>query len=162
MFLSKLAGATVCIPNGQPHCDVCPIAPICTAKSTETVLKYPVKAPKKPRKNAEKTVFILRCGDKFALQKRADRGLLAGLWEYPNVPGHLSVEEALRWAEECGVHPTSPDKVVEKIHIFTHIEWKMLGIYINCSAMPGAFVWATAEELTEKYALPTAFRQFRD
>lgn len=155
-------GATVCVPNGQPHCEVCPIRTLCKAKKTQTTAYYPVKAQKKPRKEEKKTVFILRCGDYVALSKRPETGLLAGLWEFPNVPGHLSVEEALDWAQAHRTHPSSPDKIVEKVHIFTHIEWKMRGIYINCSAMTDAFLWANARELDEIYALPTAFRQFRE
>jgi A/G-specific adenine glycosylase len=50
--------------------------------------------------------------------------------------------------------------MVERKHIFTHIQWKMRGIYIEVSEPSGEFAWMTAEEIDEKAALPTAFRQF--
>ena len=155
-------GATVCVPNGEPDCHACPLMSLCKAKKAEKMSEYPVKPPKKDRKIQNKTVFILRCGEYVALSKRPETGLLAGLWEYPNVPGHLSVEEAIGQMEAWGTHPLAPEKIVEKHHIFTHIQWKMQGIYAQCSAMPDRFTWVTLEEMEETYALPTAFRQFRE
>ena len=126
------------------------------------MLAYPTKKEKKPRRKEDLTVFILHCGDKVALRKRGSKGLLADLWEYPNVSGHLSVENALRQAEAWGTRPLSPQKIVNKEHIFTHVEWQMQGVYIMCSCESLDFVWATPEEVQETYALPTAFRQFSE
>ena len=155
-------GATVCLPNGEPLCEKCPVRTICGAYQAGKVMEFPVKAPKKPRKVEEKTVFILRCGDKTAILKRKNTGLLAGLWEFPNVPGYLDMESALSQAVNWNTKPLSPDKIVEKSHIFTHVEWKMRGIYLTCSHMSEAFTWATEDEFDSIYALPTAFRQFRE
>ena len=113
-------------------------------------------------KKEEKTVFILRCGDRYAITKRPKTGLLAGLWEFPNVSGCLSAGQALKQMEGWGTHPLHPEKIVEKVHVFTHVEWKMHGIYAECSAMPDVFAWAAEDELDDIYALPTAFRQFRE
>ena len=155
-------GATVCIPNGQPLCESCPLRAACGAKQAGKTTDFPVKAPKIPRKNQKKTVFILKNMDKVAICKRPDTGLLAGLWEFPNVPGELTVEEAISQAEAWGVKPLSPQKIVKKVHIFTHIQWDMRGIYLDCSAIPERFTWVTDTQLEEEYALPTAFRQFRE
>ncbi len=155
-------GATVCLPNGEPLCEKCPVCTICGAYQAGKTMEFPVKATKKPRKVEEKTVFILRCGDRTAILKRKNTGLLAGLWEFPNVPGLLDMEEAIVQAEKWNTNPLSPDKIVEKSHIFTHIEWKMRGIYLTCSRRSEAFTWATEDEFDVIYALPTAFRQFRE
>ena len=155
-------GATVCVPNGTPKCESCPAAGICEARKQGRQTEFPVKTQKKPRRQEKMTVLILRCGDAVALEKRPDRGLLAGLWQYPNIPGLLSMEEALQLVENWGAKPLSPEKIVEKEHIFTHVQWHMRGIYLTCAAMPEQFVWATDEALDEIYALPTAFRQFRE
>jgi len=155
-------GATVCTPNGTPHCHNCPLSHLCLAFRDGTQLKYPVRAEKKPRRKEKRTVLIFSCGDRVALRKRPDKGLLAGLWEYPNVLGQLTMEQALQKAEDWCVKPVNPVKIVEKQHVFTHVEWQLTGIYIMCSSMPDGFVWATAAEIEEEYALPTAFRQFAD
>lgn len=153
-------GATVCVPNGAPHCEACPLKEICRAAQDGVQEQYPVRNVKKARKKEDYTVFLLRCGEKYALCKRPHTGLLADLWQFPNVQGHLTAQDALRQAEAWGTKPLAPEKIVQQTHIFTHVEWNMLGVYITCSSMPDAFTWAGEEELEKTYALPTAFRRF--
>lgn len=155
-------GATVCVPNGMPRCDACPLRSLCAASGQGNPTDYPVRTQKKPRRQEQLTLLVLRCGDAVALEKRPEKGLLAGLWQYPNVAGKLTAEEAIRLAEDWGTKPLSPERIVEKEHIFTHVHWQMRGIYLTCSAMPERFTWATEEQLDETYALPTAFRQFKE
>ena len=153
-------GATVCVPNGAPKCEFCPLAHICLARRDGLTGELPVKTPKKPRKQENMTVFILECDGCFALNKRADTGLLAGLWEFPHVPGTLDAEAALAQLNLWGIEPEEILRSSDKIHIFTHIQWNMHGWYIRCSNT-NSFVWAKEHELDDVYALPTAFRQFR-
>ena len=155
-------GETLCVPNGVPRCEVCPAKNLCRSFADNTQMLYPVKKTKKPRRAEEKTVFLLRCGEKIAVRKRADTGLLAGLWEFPNVPGLCSVEQALRQAEDWGLHPLSPEKTTEKVHIFTHVEWKMRGWWISCASENTEFLWITEKTLKDELALPTAFRIFAE
>ena len=108
------------------------------------------------------TVLILRCGDQYALQKRQDRGLLAGLWQFPNIPGKQDIQAVLREVEALGVKPKEILRQVEKKHIFTHVQWDMCGVYLEVAAPGGAFDWLTAEQIQTQAALPTAFRQFWD
>ncbi len=152
-------GATVCLPNGTPLCESCPLSDLCAANRRGCWRELPVKAAKKPRRTEERTVFILRCGEKLAVCKRPERGLLAGLWQLPDVAGTLTAQEALSQAEQWGVHPCGIEKVVKRTHIFTHVEWKLTGCYLLCT-QENAFSWFTAQELREKIGLPTAYRQF--
>ena len=96
-------GATVCGPNRKPVCESCPCNSICLAHKNGTADELPIKTPKKNRRIEEKTVFILSCDGEYALQKRPGKGLLAGLWQFPNVPGKLNVEQALCAVEEMGI-----------------------------------------------------------
>ena len=104
-------------------------------------------------------MFILRFGEKTAICKRPKKGLLAGLWQLPDVSGTLTAQEALTQAEEWGVHPCGIEKITHRTHIFTHVEWKMTGCYLQC-VQGSAFSWFTERELQEKIGLPTAYRQF--
>ena len=72
-------GATVCGPNRAPQCADCPIAALCLARAHGTASALPVKAPKRAKRAEEHTVFCLRCGDRLAVERRPDSGLLAGL-----------------------------------------------------------------------------------
>ena len=154
-------GATVCLPGGAPDCEACPMAALCRSRDGDWRL-YPVKAEKKPRRKEALTVFLLRCEGRTAVRKRGDGGLLAGLWEFPNVPGHLTPEEAVRQAEHWRVHPKELDKTLRRKHVFTHVEWDMECYYIRCGETPPEFVWAEEAALRGEIALPTAFRMFRD
>ena len=154
-------GATVCVPNGTPGCERCPMAELCRSRDGGWAT-LPVKAEKKARRREKLTVFLLRCEDCTALRRRGEAGLLAGLWEFPNVPGHLSPEAAVAQAEAWGVQPRELELSLERKHIFTHVEWEMRCYRLRCGAMPPDFVWADRETLLREAALPTAFRMFRD
>lgn len=153
-------GATVCVPNGAPQCALCPLAALCCARANGTQSLRPVKAAKKEKRVEEKTVLILRCGTRIAVQRRPEQGLLAGLWELPNTPGHLTAQEALTLAAQWGVHPRELLRSVEKTHIFTHIRWNMRGWYIDCAAEAPNLTWADKTDLAHTVALPSAFRIF--
>lgn len=155
-------GATLCGPNRPPECDSCPCRGICLSCARGTAAALPVKSPKKAKRLEEKTVFIFSCDGKYALRRRPETGLLAGLWEFPNVPGLLTTGEALSALTSMGIHPKELLRQVNRKHIFTHIQWDMLGIYIEVQEPSNSFDWFTPEQLDTQIALPTAFRQFRE
>ena len=152
-------GATVCVPNGKPHCEVCPLKDICSS-SDGGWSSLPVKTAKRPRRTEEKTVFVLRCGEKTAVRKRAGTGLLAGLWELPNTEGYLDTAQALSLAAQWGVSPLHPERVLERTHIFTHVEWHMRCFFLQCGTENGLFTWADPARMAREIALPTAFKIF--
>ena len=153
-------GATICGPNKKPDCENCPCKSFCLGYQRGTAERLPVKKPKKDKKQEDITVFILRCGDCFALEKRRSTGLLAQLWQFPNIPGRLDAGAALNWAAEQGLKPADIRRISEKKHIFTHIQWNMTGIYLDIAEKTPSFRWFTEKEIEDAAALPTAFRQF--
>ena len=155
-------GATVCGPNRAPQCEVCPIAALCLARAHGTAAALPVKAPKRAKRAEDYTVFCLRCGDRLAVERRPEHGLLAGLWELPNTPGLLDERQAGEYASGQGLGDVRLRSARDGRHIFTHIVWTMRCYTLECSAMPPRYHWATPDELREEISLPTAFRQFVD
>lgn len=167
-------GERVCIPNGTPHCESCPLAALCRAHAAGEEEAYPTRSAKKPRRIEHKTVLLLFCGDRFAVRRRPDAGLLAGLWEFPNLDGDADETEVRAYLSTLGltprlIAPTAPAK-----HIFTHIEWHMRGYAVDCSQQADCteqadssqpadiadFRWVTADEWRDEYAAPTAYRAF--
>jgi A/G-specific adenine glycosylase len=153
-------GATLCGPNWTPRCEECPCRNFCLANLHGTAAKLPVKSPKKAKKVEKMTVFLLSCDGHYGLQKRPSDGLLAGLWQFPNVPGKLETDDALRAVQKLGLHPKELLRQAERHHIFTHIRWEMRGIWLEVQEMADGFVWLTAQQIEKDAALPTAFRQF--
>ena len=155
-------GATLCGPNRAPDCENCPCREICLAHRAGTADKLPVKSPKKEKRQEDRTLFILRCDGRYALEKRPGKGLLAGLWQFPNVSGQLDMPQALEAVRAMGLKPREILREVQRKHIFTHIQWNMKGIYLEAAEPAGNFQWFTPEEINTQAALPTAFRQFWD
>lgn len=153
-------GATVCGPNREPDCENCPCREFCLGCARGTAGKLPVKGEKKERKSQKLTVFIFSCDGKYALEKRQNTGLLAGLWQFPNISGHLSVQEAISQAERMGLQPRQILRTVERSHIFTHIQWDMQGIYLEVACPVKEYQWMDPQTIRTQAALPTAFRQF--
>ena len=153
-------GATICGPNKKPDCENCPCREFCLGFQNGTAEQLPVKSPKKEKRQEDRTVFIFRCDGRYALEKRPNKGLLAGLWQFPNVSGKLDTIQALTEAENMGLRPRELLRETARKHIFTHIQWNMRGIYMEVAEPAGTFQWFTPEQIESQAALPTAFRQF--
>lgn len=153
-------GATVCIPNGIPQCNQCPVMEWCLAHKRGTVESLPVKKAKKARKIEDKTVFLLMRGGKIALRKRSKTGLLAGLWEFPNVEGTLQETSASEAVFAWGLNTKNWKNKLTATHIFTHVEWHMTGYTLEVSGTgPEDFIWVNAAEL-DAHAIPSAFARY--
>jgi A/G-specific adenine glycosylase len=155
-------GESVCIPNGQPKCELCPLSSICVAHRENLTDSIPVKSPKKPRKQEPKTVFLLSCRGNYAICRRPETGLLAKLWEFPNTKGKLSEEEAFDYLSSLGLSPIGLTPCEDAVHIFTHIEWHMTGYTAECLTPTENFLWKTADEILSEYAIPSAFRAYTE
>lgn len=170
-------GATVCIPNGRPLCEKCPLATLCEGRKQDVMMLLPVKPSKKPRKIEEKTILLLEYQQKYALNQRPSKGLLARLWEIPNMEGKISVDELEKLLEQLGITEYDIELLGKSKHIFSHIEWHMIGYHIVIKKkeekeptlmeqspllkMLDEYLWVTKKQLMEEYALPTAFEYYK-
>ena len=157
-------GATVCVPNGEAQCSRCPVREFCQAFAEGTVEKYPVKAPKAARRAENKTVLLVTDGKRILLDKRPARGLLAGLYEFPNREGLLTRKEAEGAVLTLGLEPLESAGLPAAKHIFTHIEWHMVGYLIRVAPpmeLPAPYLAADLSEVRDNYALPSAFAAYR-
>ena len=148
-------GERICIPNGTPLCGDCPCEEFCKAHALGKELQFPVRAEKKARRIEAKTVLVLRCGGRYALEKRPGTGLLAGLWGFPILDGSLTEEEIKARFDAASVRSLGKAK-----HIFTHIEWHMEGYLVECREQ-SHYHWVTKEEIEAEYSIPTAFKTYK-
>ena len=151
-------GAVVCLPNGMPLCEQCPVQELCTAHLEGRTAELPVKAAKKKRRIEERQVWLIFHNGRVALRRRPSKGLLAGLWEYPN-----ELSDAMDWLERWNISAISWEKAGTGKHIFTHIEWHMTAeaVYAETDELPDGWIWASARELEQVYAVPNAFQSFQ-
>lgn len=163
-------GAMVCIPNGAPKCDVCPWNKLCLARAEGRTAELPQKAKKKPRSVEEKTILVIQDGERIALRKRPEKGLLAGMYEFPSMEGYCSQERALAYLRELGFSPLRIKKLPSAKHVFTHKEWHMKGYLVRVDelAQKGeghkmqGFVFVNPEETGTNYPIPSAFAVYAE
>ena len=157
-------GAVICLPNGGPLCERCPVANLCRAYREGLTGKIPVKSPKKPRRVEHKTVLLLqRANGEIAVVRRQSTGLLAGLWEFPSFYGQMPEMEVESGLKKLGLKIKSMEPAGEARHVFTHIVWEMLGFAARVEGEgPEEWRWVDRETLFKEFALPSALRVYRD
>lgn len=157
-------GAVVCLPNGEPKCGECPVNHLCLAYEQGNQTDYPVRSRAKPRRIEERTVFVFCDSRAAAIRKRPERGLLAGMYEFPGVEGRLTQEQAVEYGKSLGLVPVRIRSLGEAKHIFSHVEWHMTGYEILVDELekklPGDVIFAARSELEEKYPMPSAFEPY--
>lgn len=131
-------GATICTPK-SPRCEICPLAASCSAMLLGKQTDFPLPKPKKIIPIEEHTILKVFVGNRVLVNKRPNKGLLAGLFEYVDLPGQLSSEEVVSWVREhlpvqCAQDNHYDIRVLGHAHhIFTHLRWNMLGYEIHFS-----------------------------
>ena len=160
-------GATVCVPNGEAKCGECPMAPWCVAKREGLTDELPVKSAKKPRRIEALTVLIIRDNSRTVLRRRPSKGLLAGLYELPNFTGHLTEREVTERVRQMGLEPIRVQRIEDAKHIFTHVEWHMIGYTVQIgSEFDGmreeeGTVLEENDVLRADYPIPSAFSAYK-
>lgn len=159
-------GATVCLPNGKPLCEQCPVMHLCKAFHEDIAQKIPVKPAKKERRIDKRTICVIEYQNKYAIHKRDGKGLLAGLWELPSMEGWVNQNELAPILYELGVNNFEINQLGKAKHIFSHVEWHMIGYYIRLKDYNKPnhldFIdrWASREEIIERYSIPNAFAAY--
>ena len=158
-------GAMVCIPNGAPKCEECPWEQLCLAHQKGEELAFPVKTAKKQRTVEEKTILLIRDNNRAALQKRPSKGLLAGMYEFPWIEGHLMQEEVLAYLKQIGLSVLHITPLADSKHIFTHKEWHMKGYAVRVDELAeknadSCFLYVKREDALEKYPIPSAYAAY--
>ena len=127
-------------------------------------MKYPVKSKAKKRRIEKKTVLVIQDGTKVILRKRPDKGLLAGLYEFPNLEGHLKEKQVLEYVKAQGLTPVRIESLEPAKHIFSHIEWHMKAYVVKVAQLDGENeenLFLEAEDCLKNYAVPSAFERYK-
>ena len=153
-------GELLCTSNGRPLCRNCPWKESCLGLKNGLEADLPLRGAPKPRRIEKKTVLLLCCRGKTALEKRPDKGLLAGLYGFPVLDGWLEKADVRAFLASYGAGRVPIEEAGGAVHIFTHVEWHMKAFRAETERPLPDFVYAGAEELKTRYALPSAFKYF--
>ncbi len=161
-------GARVCLP-AAPDCPRCPLRGVCQAFALGTPAAFPVVAKKAPTPHVPVAVGLLRdASGRLLVQRRAENGLLGGLWEFPGgkieggeTPGEACARE---FREELGVEVAVGERVARVDHAYTHFKVTLHAFACRLvageprSAQGLALRWVAPEALGE-LAFPRANRR---
>ncbi|MDR0949704.1 MAG: A/G-specific adenine glycosylase [Lachnospiraceae bacterium] len=161
-------GACICVPNGEPKCFDCPLERFCLAHQAKAEREYPRKDAKKPRLTEQKTILIIQQHNKIALHKRPDKGLLRGMYEFPNLPGYHNDKEVISYLQDRGLNAIHIQEAGSAKHIFTHREWHMRGYFIQIDELESSnskdtisdtdtWIYLECADIIQHYAIPSAF-----
>ena len=120
---------------------------------------YPKKTPKKKQKEENVTVLLLDLGGRYFIEKRTG-GLLASMWGFPTIEGHLRQEDVMKLLAESDFVVNDAKKMAAYRHIFSHRLWNVWVYYAHVESLfaaEDARIWATKEALETVYAIPSAF-----
>ncbi len=154
-------GAIVCLPGGAPFCGQCPWERLCLAHAHGTEMSLPVKSRQKPRRIETKTVLIVRDGQRVLLQRRPQKGLLAGMYEPPGIEGAADERQIVDTLKKMGLSPIRLQRLPDAKHIFSHVEWHMHGYAVLVEEPETEdFLFAEPAASEKKYAIPAAYAAY--
>ena len=146
-------GALVCKPLA-PDCKNCPLQHICQANASGTQRDFPVLPEKRAKREEDVFVFLIQTPEGFCIRRR-ESGVLKGMNEFPSFVSHGESAETV--LNEWGVYAFTEKKRRGFTHIFTHIKWNILCIWLETDVAP--FDTYSLDEIEESISLPTAFKQ---
>ena len=148
-------GATICRPK-SPACMICPLATLCQARNEGAPETFPRRSAKRQSPHRYGVAYRLIQGDRVAMVRRPDKGLLGGMLALPTSEWRASpwsTAEAMAAAPVPG--KWRPSANVE--HVFTHFSLTLTVYEANSADGPTDFLWTP---LTEAVASsPTVFRK---
>jgi A/G-specific adenine glycosylase len=152
-------GATICTPR-SPACILCPLNMSCAARVRGIAATLPARArkPARPTRRAVAWVCANRAGA-VLLRRRADKGLLGGMWEVPS-------SDWVTDGAADAVAPVAADWCVAPgvvVHVFSHfrleLEVRSATIRAKDAARFGAGVKWVARGALGAHALPSVMKK---
>ncbi|MED3623750.1 A/G-specific adenine glycosylase [Neobacillus thermocopriae] len=159
-------GALICTPT-SPSCLLCPVREHCQAFEEGVQNELPVKTKKTKTREVQLAAAVLLNEDgKILIHKRPSDGLLANLWEFPNVELHHPIQHERGnvmdlFENSLGLN-VHLKKVIGQIeHVFSHLVWKIkvyIGTINNKMEENSEWKLVSTEEI-EEYAFPVSYQK---
>jgi len=160
-------GATVCLPR-TPSCSLCPVRDSCRAHRLGLQNRLPVRIEGRAIPHNKIAVGLIQNGQDLLIGPRPERGLLAGLWSFPEVDGHNATTPRRIEGEvekRFGLKTKLLRRLEPVTHIFSHKRITYYPFLFNCVSapkqLPEPWRWIPATKIAN-YPLPNATRKIFD
>lgn len=162
-------GAIICTPK-LPQCAVCPVANYCESLALRVVAERPAPGPRKTTQPIQVALGVLVRDNKIFIQKRQDKGLMPGLWEFPGgklIPGETPEEALYReFSEELELDVCCLDRITTIRHAYTSFRVALHAFFCELRDQKQKPVlhaasearWVTRDQLS-RFAFPAANRK---
>jgi len=123
-------GALICTPT-SPSCLLCPVRDHCHAFFEGVQNKLPIKTKKTKSREVQLAAAILTdINGKIVIHKRPANGLLANLWEFPNIELHHPMqndrEQVVTLFQKTLNLEMNLEQIIGQIdHVFSHLVWNI-------------------------------------
>ena len=154
-------GRLICLPL-KPDCTVCPVAGECRARTLGMTDILPIMPPRTEKKPERLGVALVFCKDGVLVRQRPEKGLLAGLWEFPNFPDACDAQSLKVCLEELSVFVSKGTFLGNRRHVFTHLVWNMEGFAFTGKTGTACDLKPVNKETLIRLAMPTAMRFWRE
>ncbi len=160
-------GATICLPQ-TPSCSGCPVSESCQAYQTGIQNRIPVRIVKQTLPHHTMLVMLIRNGRGLLIGPRPERGLLAGLWSFPEMDGKdamtpWQIEKAIE--KRLGLKTDLLRPLEPVVHTFSHKRVTYHPYLFNCvsahNRLPDPWQWIPLDKIAD-YPLPNATRKIFD
>ncbi len=133
-------GAVICTSK-DPLCNRCPLRHVCKGKASGNPNSYPSKGKKKPIPHVVALAAVIQRDGKVLLNRRPPKGLLGGLWEFPN----CKIEEKKRLSLRLRLRNCISKEMKMKVEVKefigtfkqTYSHFKLALHVFNCEATHG-------------------------
>ena len=153
-------GAMICTPR-NPKCEMCPVNDLCLAHREKCEEELPVKPEKLQRRVEKRAVVIVLDNRGRVYVRKRGKGLLEGLWEFPNYENARTIEDVAKCLQEEGVDARYVKKLPSAKHVFTHLEWHMTGYLFKTENAPDDMRFVDGEDMNA-LTFPSAIRVYRE
>ncbi|KRG78146.1 DNA glycosylase [Stenotrophomonas ginsengisoli] len=126
-------GATLC-SRAKPACALCPLQGQCIALRDGRVAELPTRKASKTLPEREAHALLIDDGrGRYALLRRPEQGIWAGLWTLPQADTHAALAQ---WtAQQLGADLESADALPDIVHTFSHYR---LHLHLHRLRLPAA------------------------
>jgi A/G-specific adenine glycosylase len=130
-------GATICVPK-NPRCLLCPLMKICESRKNGTQEVRPVLKAKKMSPHYIHAAAVIINRGRVLLAQRPPKGLLGGMWEFPN--GRVNADPAAELTKAINAAYSLKIKKKEALgviqHAYTHFKVTVHAFRCDCATIP--------------------------
>lgn len=143
-------GATLCSPPA-PQCLRCPLKTLCKGKATGNPERYPSRRVRKRIPHIEAVSAVIQRDGKVLINRRPLKGLLGGLWEFPNweVGGDIDMKRTLKKyvKKERNIDIRVAERVGIFHHTYSHFKLTLHAYYCPPLSERGKGRWVRVRDL---------------